>query len=348
MYLWSVPGMFQVVVPEGPAADVYDAADAEGADVDATGLTAPMAVAVDGVDNAPDDEQDDTTDACETITSDVAGKIAIADRGLCPFIDKAANAQAAGAVGLIIANNAEGAPSPMGGADPSVTIPALMVSMADGTMLKQGAGSEATLRRNTDAIMRDSALDSDIVWHEYGHGLTWRMIGRMDGPIAGAIGEGMSDVLALIANNDDRVGEYSASDRLGIRGEPYSGYSRTYGDIVGEGVHKDGEVYGAIGWDLLQTYRAVHGEDGNDLLLEDLVDGMNYTPAQPSYEEMRDGILAGLANSADTEDDARGCTVWDSFAKFGVGVEAKGVVRGKKLQIAESFETPAECASSAP
>jgi hypothetical protein len=348
MYLWSVPGMYQVVVPEGPAADVYDAANAEWTDVDATGVTAPMAVAVDGLDNAPDDAQDNTTDACEPITSDVAGKIAIADRGLCPFIDKAANAQAAGAVGLIIANNAEGAPFPMGGADASVTLPALMVNMADGAMLKQGAGSEATLKRNDDAIMRDSALDSDVVWHEYGHGLTWRMIGRMDGPIAGAIGEGMSDVLALIANNDDRVGEYSASDPIGIRSEPYSGYSRTYGDIAGTGVHLDGEVYGAIGWDLLQAYRDAHGEDGNSLLLGDLVDGMNYTPAQPSYEEMRDGILAGLANSADTDDDARTCTVWDSFAAFGVGVGAKGVVRGKKLQITESFESPSECGTTSP
>jgi hypothetical protein len=223
-----------------------------------------------------------------------------------------------------------------------------MVSQTDGTMLKQGAGSEATLKLNEDAIMKDSALDSDVVWHEYGHGLTWRMIGRMDGPLAGAIGEGMSDVLALIANNDDRVGEYSASDPIGIRSEPYSGYSRTYGDIVGEGVHLDGEVYGAIGWDLLQAYRAAHGEDGNSLLLEDLVDGMNYTPTQPSYEEMRDGILAGLANSADTDDDARTCTVWDSFATFGVGVGAKGVVRGKKLQITESFKTPAECGTTAP
>ncbi len=103
--------------------------------------------------------------------------------------------------------------------------------------------------------MKDGDLDSDIVWHEYGHGLTWRMIGRMDGPLAGAIGEGMSDVLALIANDDDRVGEYSASDPVGIRSAPYTGYSRTYGDIAGTGVHFDGEVYGAIGWELLQTYQ---------------------------------------------------------------------------------------------
>ena len=28
---------------------------------------------------------------------------------------------------------------------------------------------------------RDGDLDSDIVYHEYGHGLTWRMIGSMSG-----------------------------------------------------------------------------------------------------------------------------------------------------------------------
>ena len=35
------------------------------------------------------------------------------------------------------------------------------------------------------------------------------MIGGMSGALAGAIGEGMSDVLAIYINNDDRVAEYS-------------------------------------------------------------------------------------------------------------------------------------------
>ena len=102
--------------------------------------------------------------------------------------------------------------------------------------------------------MRDGDVDSDVVWHEYGHGLTWRMIGKMSGPLAGAIGEGMSDVLALIANEDDSVGEYSTSDPFGIRSMPYDAYNRTYGDVDGSaGVHMDGEVYAAIGWRLLEA-----------------------------------------------------------------------------------------------
>ena len=63
---------------------------------------------------------------------------------------------------------------------------------------------------------RDGDLDSDIVWHEYGHGLTWRMIGSMSGSVSGAIGEGMSDVLAILHNNRDTVGEYATLSLIHI------------------------------------------------------------------------------------------------------------------------------------
>ena len=118
----------------------------------------------------------------------------------------------------------------MGGADASVTIPAVMVSQTDGAAIKGAVGTSTTIRLNpVQPLMRDGDLDSDIVWHEYGHGLTWRMIGKMSGTLAGAIGEGMSDVLSVIANEDDRVGEYSSSDPFGIRTMPYDAYNRTYG-----------------------------------------------------------------------------------------------------------------------
>jgi hypothetical protein len=57
---------------------------------------------------------------------------------------KAANAQAAGAVGLIVANNAPANPPPgMGGSDPTVTIPAISVTQADGALIK--ANTPATV-----------------------------------------------------------------------------------------------------------------------------------------------------------------------------------------------------------
>lgn len=68
----------------------------------------------------------------------VSGKIAVIYRGSCQFGTKALNAQNQGAVGVIIVNNIPGAPVGMGpGTDgPSVNIPTVMISDADGAMLR--------------------------------------------------------------------------------------------------------------------------------------------------------------------------------------------------------------------
>ena len=111
-------------------------------------------------------------------------------------------------------------------------------------------------------LQRDGDLDSDIVYHEYGHGLTWRMIGSMGGALAGAIGEGMSDVLAVLMN-ERRQGRrvLGSAIRLGIRRDPYHNYPRTYEDLTGAEVHLDGEIYGAIGWRMLESFKRA-GVDG--------------------------------------------------------------------------------------
>ncbi len=67
----------------------------------------------------------------------VSGKIALIDRGICAFTVKVKNAQNAGAVGVLIANNVAGSPPPgMGGSDPTIAIPAAMISQADANRLK--------------------------------------------------------------------------------------------------------------------------------------------------------------------------------------------------------------------
>jgi hypothetical protein len=250
---------------------------------------------------------------------------------------KAKNAQSAGAVGVLVANLTDSV-IVLGGTDATVTIPALCVGVTSGTALKAAAGQLAIMRvTDPTPLQRDGDLDSDIVYHEYGHGLTWRMIGRMNGALAGAIGEGMSDILAILLNNNDVIGEYSASDPLGIRRNPYTDYPRTYADVTGEEVHNDGEIYAAIGWRMLENFKAAPVPNANHLLLGYLVQGMNFTPAQPSYEEMRDGILQAVTDST------HACLVWDAFADFGVGVGAKGVARGPKAIITPSTVLPSEC-----
>ncbi|ALK98504.1 peptidase [Massilia sp. WF1] len=65
----------------------------------------------------------------------VRRNIALVSRGACGFAVKVKNAQDAGAIGVIVADNAPGPVAGMGGADPSITIPALRVTQADGAMI---------------------------------------------------------------------------------------------------------------------------------------------------------------------------------------------------------------------
>lgn len=67
----------------------------------------------------------------------IAGNIAVMDRGSCEFGTKALNAQNAGAVAAIIINNTGGLIQMGAGAQsPNVTIPAIMITQADGNALK--------------------------------------------------------------------------------------------------------------------------------------------------------------------------------------------------------------------
>jgi extracellular elastinolytic metalloproteinase len=189
---------------------------------------------------------------------------------------------------------------------------------------------------------RDGDFDSDIIWHEYGHGLTERMIGDMDGPLAGAIGEGMSDALAVYINRNEVVGEYSSTETGGIRRWPYNSYyPLTYGSVTGERVHWDGEIYAATMAYLLELWEAAGYT--LDELMNYVVDGMNYTPSRPSYEHMREGILAAVPTQP------QDCIVWTAFAKFGIGVGAEGHAdcywwgSCGKPKVVESFAKPATC-----
>jgi hypothetical protein len=77
-------------------------------------------------------------DGCVALTNAaaIAGNFALIDRGTCNFTVKVANAQAAGATGVVIANNvATGLPG-MGGADPTITIPSYGVLQSVGTAIR--------------------------------------------------------------------------------------------------------------------------------------------------------------------------------------------------------------------
>lgn len=84
-------------------------------------------------------------------------KIAVISRGTCAFSDKANNAAAAGAIALIVIQNNDGEPSVM--STPGITIPAVMISKADGAKLV--ADAVVTISIQADKVM--SAQFTDIM-----------------------------------------------------------------------------------------------------------------------------------------------------------------------------------------
>ncbi len=84
------------------------------------------------------------TEGCGPLVGFTPGNIALVDRGNCPFVTKAENAQAAGASAMVLANNNGGAPFAMTGGT-SATIPSVMISQADGAAIKAGLPTTGTL-----------------------------------------------------------------------------------------------------------------------------------------------------------------------------------------------------------
>jgi hypothetical protein len=126
--------------PPSTAAGTYGAAGAAfGPLPSVDGFAGDVVLVNDGVGT--------TTDGCEPFALP-AGAIALVDRGACNFTVKVANAQAAGGGAVIVANNAPGAPITMGGEDPSITIPSVMVSLADGNTIKAGLPATGQVRIN--------------------------------------------------------------------------------------------------------------------------------------------------------------------------------------------------------
>jgi len=88
------------------------------------------------------------TQGCTALTNgvEVAGNIALIDRGGCEFGVKALNAQNAGAAAVLIMNNAAGLiDMGVGAQGANVTIPVAMISQADGNTLKSVINNGGTI-----------------------------------------------------------------------------------------------------------------------------------------------------------------------------------------------------------
>ncbi|WP_031551845.1 M36 family metallopeptidase [Parvularcula oceani] len=200
-----------------------------------------------------------------------------------------------------------------------------------------GAPRMQMYKWNWTSPSRPGSFDADVIWHEYSHGLTWRMVGDMDGPVSGAIGEGMSDGIAAIMTDDDTIGEWAANSATGIRRHRYKGYPLTLKDFSGFSQHRDGEIYAAAIWRTWELFKA-NGKS-RDLLMTYLVDGLNNTVPGPDYMQMRDGLLAASQGADD-------CLIWKAFAQFGMGQGASMRMSGSWPVISESRSVPSTCSGA--
>jgi extracellular elastinolytic metalloproteinase len=381
MYLWNPGGGVQpnlvTVDAPSPAAGTYQASGAAFGPVPtAAGVSGQIVVVSSGPN--PDFPAALPNEGCGPLVGFPAGAIALADRGTCPFVLKVANAQAAGAAAVIVGNNVAGAPITMGGADPTITIPAVMVSLPDTNTIKAGLPATGKVSSNPAAVQRDGDLESGIIFHEYGHGLSLRLTG---GPGINCLtgneqmGEGWSDYVAIAGLLDPALDDPEGPRGMGpyvlwqdtrqgngIRPRPYSRNMEiqpfTY-DSIKTGAwlggaslavpHGIGHGWAAILWDMTWDLVEKHGFNGNiyepwntggnNRAYQYMVDGLKLQGCTPGFVVGRAAIVAA-AQALGGEDV---CTLWASFSRRGLGFGAVQGTAANRNDNDEAFDTHPAC-----
>ncbi|KAJ1661027.1 hypothetical protein IWQ61_000119 [Dispira simplex] len=214
---------------------------------------------------------------------------------------------------------------------------------------------------------RDGDLDSDVMVHEYTHGLSIRLTGGpansdcLYGGESGGMGEGWGDLMAVlfrITRNDTRDKDYTLAPYLinnprGIRRRPYSTsmtrnpykYSMLNGREFGE-VHVIGEIWATMlhemVWNLIDEagfepdLAKSASTRGNILVLRYVITAMKLQPCNPDFLSARDAIIQ--AESEITGGQYM-CTLWRAFAKRGLGIDA---AKNNKIR-SDGNSVPSEC-----
>jgi extracellular elastinolytic metalloproteinase len=209
--------------------------------------------------------------------------------------------------------------------------------------------------------------DTSILYHEYTHGLSNRLVvdsmgnSTLNSIQAGSMGEAWSDYYAedfLVLNdfeldnaNTDgqvRVAKYTTGDRFTFRNmamdcDPDSrvafctdangDHGYTYGDFAtlpgGPEVHASGEIWAQTLWDLRERF----GHDKADTLI---TRAMSLSPDDPSFLDMRNAILQADLVAFNGSDQP---AIWQIFASRGMGYFA-GSLGGGDTQPGEDFHVP--------
>ena len=315
---------------------------------------------------------DSTTNTlgCNAFVGDYTGKVVLIDRGSCSFPIKIRNAQNAGALMVIVANNSTQAPFQMTGTGTAdITIPSVMISKAIGDALKARMLIDSvfvSLNTNLDfSGVYDSDLDNAVIAHEFGHGISTRLTG---GPANSnclsnqeQVGEGWSDFFGLVLTHGamDSVERargvgtwlsYQPISGLGIRTYRYSRNMTTnpftYNSVKTAAVpHGVGSVWCSMlydmYWNLIDKYgydsNLYTGKGGNNRALQLVIDGLKLQPCNPGFIDARDAILAADKMNNNGADSA---LIWSTFARRGLGYSADQGVSTSRTDGTEAFDLP--------
>ncbi|MFM9943957.1 MAG: T9SS-dependent M36 family metallopeptidase [Bacteroidia bacterium] len=368
MYVWNVSStsfLLRVTEPTNIAKPYTSVQAAFGPKLSKTPIIANLILVNDGT-STP-------TLGCQTLTNgaSISGQIALIDRGNCKFIEKVKFAQDKGAKAVIIINNISGNPSTMSGDGTiTVTIPAIMISKADGDIIKNALKTGVVKGSLYDSAgtagkQYDSDFDNGVICHEYGHGISNRLTG---GPTntdcltnQEQMGEGWSDFFGLVmthkpgdkGTDKHGIGTYvidEANDGGGIRNYPYSTSLSinpvSYKDIMTFSVpHGVGSVWCSMLWDMYWDLIAKYGYDpdiyngkgGNNMAMKLVIDGMKLQPCNPGFADGRDAILlADRLNNKGTNQEL----IWKAFARRGMGFGASQGSSNSRSDGTESFIIP--------
>lgn len=209
MYNWQVAGFTRVQIA-ALSIDVQTG----------TAVFGPSSFDVTGDVVLVNDGTASVTDGCQPILNNVSGKLALLDRGSCTFKTKVRNAQVAGAIGVIIANNSAAAPGTMGDdatITTVITIGAQLIPQATGNAIKTALlGGPVTARTvRTTPPNRDGTLDNTVVAHEWGHYLSNRLVNGISTTQARGMGEGWSDFVALLMTTEEADALQAANPTFG-------------------------------------------------------------------------------------------------------------------------------------
>ena len=320
--------------------------------------------------------------ACQPVTNpfDLDGKIVLVRRGGCFFSNKVKRAQDAGALAVIMMDSIPNNPQRLSMSSTGIlgiTIPAVFVTkeIGDG-LVAELANGPVNAKLEIPAglyLYADGSFDNGIIAHEYGHGISNKLMGG--GVNASCmtnfeqLGEGWSDWFSLMMQlkatdtptTNVSVGTYAVNQPNsgpGIREfyyttdmavNPRTLNSSNNPDNTNTGYrYTVGETWATIMWDLTWAYVNKYGYDpdiyngtgGNNKVMRLALDALKLHACNTSsFIIGRDKLFA--ADQA-TTGGADYCMIAEVFARRGVGLNASsGDVANSGDQVEDFTAFPA-------